>query len=103
VAFARVSGAEDALLARLYDALWTRDRDISRMDVLADEGAAIGLDRDALHLALGLDRFQDEVVREQDAAESAGIAGVPAVQYRDHVAVGLLPVHDLVEWLDSLR
>lgn len=103
VAHAREQGAAEVLLRRLYDALWVRALDISRLDVLADEGAAAGLDREALHLALGLDRFEAEVAREQEAAEAAGIGGVPAVQVRNVVATGLFPVDELVEWIEANR
>lgn len=103
VGFAREHGAEMQLLEALYDALWKGGLDISRIDVLADAGEAAGLEREAMHVALGLDHFQDEVVREQEAAAAAGLTGVPAVQVRDAVAVGLVPVDELVEWIESNR
>ncbi len=103
LAHARENGEGEAVLLRLYDALWTRDLDIARLDVLADEVEAAGLDREEMHLALGLDHFEDEVVREQEAAEAAGITGVPTVQVGEVVAVGLLPVDELIEWLEANR
>lgn len=103
VAYARAHGAEAAVLGGIYDALWREGLDISRLDVLADVGAAAGLDRDAMHVALGLDEFEGEVVREQQAAVSAGLAGVPAVQVGQVMAVGLFPADELVEWIDSNR
>ncbi len=103
VAHARAHGAEERVLHGIYRALWEEGRDISRLDVLADIGGAAGLDREAMHVALGLDDFEPEVIREQAAAAAAGLTGVPAVQVRDIVAVGLFPVGELVEWINENR
>jgi predicted DsbA family dithiol-disulfide isomerase len=103
VAHARHHGAEAPVLRSIYDALWRDGLDISRLDVLADLGEAAGLDREAMHVALGVDDYEDEVVREQDAAAAAGLTGVPAVQVRDVVAVGVFPLDELVEWIESNR
>ena len=103
MAFARRHDAQEAVLRAIYDALWQDGRDISRLDVLADLGGEAGLDREAMHVALGLDELEAEVVREQEAAVAAGLTGVPAVQVRDVVAVGLFPVEELVEWIEENR
>jgi predicted DsbA family dithiol-disulfide isomerase len=101
VAYAREQGAGRAVLHGLYDALWGRGLDISRLDLLADLCQDAGLDREAAHVALGLDTHEDEVVREQEAAAAAGLTGVPAVQLRDVVAVGLLTAEELADWIDA--
>lgn len=103
VAYARAHDAELAVLGRIYDALWRDGLDIARLDVLADIGEAAGLDREAMHVALGVDDFEEAVVREQEAAASVGLTGVPAVQVRDVMAVGLFPVPELVEWIEAHR
>lgn len=103
VAYGRAQGREVPVLEALYDALWREGRDVSRLDVLAEAGAGAGLEREAMHVALGLDHFQDEVVREQEAAAAAGLDGVPAVQVGEVVAVGLLPEDELVEWIETNR
>lgn len=103
VAFARGHQLEIPVLEGLYNALWKEGRDISRLDVVADAGAAAGMDREALHVALGVDNLQDEVIREQEVAVASGLTGVPAVQFGDVVAVGLFPVEELVEWIESNR
>lgn len=103
VAYARSRGAGLDMLHRIYDALWLDGLDISRLDVLADLGEAAGLDREALHVALGVDELEEEVVREQKAASAAGLTGVPAMQVRDVVAVGLFPVNEVVEWIEASR
>lgn len=101
VAYARDGARGRAVMDAIYDALWRDGLDISRLDVLADTCAAAGVDRELLHVALGLDEREEEVVREQEAAAAAGLAGVPAVQVGDVVAVGLLPLDELVEWIEA--
>jgi predicted DsbA family dithiol-disulfide isomerase len=103
VAFARSHGSERVVLEAIYDALWAGGRDISRLDVLADIGADAGLDRETMHVALGLDDLEEVVVREQHAAAAAGHTGVPSVQVGDVVAVGLMSTDELVEWIEANR
>lgn len=103
VAYARARGAGIDVLHRIYHALWLEGQDISRLDVLADIAEAAGLEREPLHVALGVDELEEEVVREQRAAAAAGLTGVPAMQVRDVVAVGLFPVDEVVEWIEASR
>ena len=103
VAYARAHDLDAVVLGRIYDALWMDGLDISRLDVLADIGESAGLDREPLHVALGVDELENEVVREQRAAAAAGLTGVPALQVRDVVAVGLFPVSEIVEWIEENR
>lgn len=101
LAFARDADEGRAMMEALYDALWRDGLDITRLDVLADLGAKTGVDRELLHVALGLDEREEEVVREQEAAAAGGLTGVPAVQLGDVVAVGLLPLDELVAWIEA--
>lgn len=103
VAFALAHGGVEAVLRGIYEALWTDGLDIARIDVLADVGEAAGLDRDALHVALGLDEYEADVVREQHAAAGAEVPGVPAVQLGAVLASGLLPADELLEWIEENR
>lgn len=103
VAFALEHGHVEATLRGIYESLWTDGHDIARIDVLADVGEAAGLDREALHVALGLDEYEADVVREQHAAAGAELPGVPAVQLGDVLASGLLPADELREWIEANR
>lgn len=103
VAYARAHDAGDAVLVRIYDALWRDGLDIARLDVLADIGEAAGLDRQAMHIALGLDDLRDDVLREQAAATAAGLTGVPTFQVGDATAVGLFAADELVAWIQENR
>jgi predicted DsbA family dithiol-disulfide isomerase len=103
VVHARAHGLELPMAEAVYDALWRRGLDIGRLDVLADLGAEVGLDRDLLHVALGLDAGEAEVVAGGWAAESAGIDGVPTFRLGEAVAIGLLPSAELLEWIRAHR
>jgi predicted DsbA family dithiol-disulfide isomerase len=99
VAHARGQGREAAMLDALYDAVWRRGLDPGRIDVLVELAAAAGLDPGPLHVALGLDAHAPGVVRAQELAEAAGIAGVPAYRVGDDVTAGLLARDDLLAWI----
>ena len=98
VAFAGAHGRELAMATAVYDALWRDGADLARLDVLADVGAGIGLEREALHVALGLDEQAEEVQAAQAAAEQAGVTAVPTFGLNGSRQVGLVPARDLVEW-----
>jgi predicted DsbA family dithiol-disulfide isomerase len=72
------AGAEGALRAAIFAAYWAEGRDIGRIDVLATLAPAAGIDPLDLKIALDIDRFRDEVVRDRLLAERLGITGVPA-------------------------
>ena len=103
VAYAIENGAVVAVLRGIYEAYWSGGRDIARIDVLADIGEAAGLDREPLHVALGADVYEADVVREQHAVAGAEITGVPAVQVGEVVAGGVLPADELVAWIEENR
>lgn len=103
VVHARAHGLELVMAEAIYDALWRRGLDIGRLDVLADVGARVGLDRDLLHVALGLDSGEAEVVAAGTAAEAAGIDGVPTFRLGAAAAVGLFPPAELLEWIRAQR
>ncbi len=103
VAYAIENDAAAAVLRGIYHAYWSDGSDISRIDVLADIGEAAGLDREPMHVALGTDVYRPDVVREQHAVAGAGITGVPAVQVGEARAAGVLPVDELVGWIEANR
>ena len=103
VAYAVDHGETAGVLRGIYEALWSEGHDISRLDVLADIGEAAGLEREPLHVSLGLDEYQADVVREEHAVAGAEITGVPAVQLGSVLAAGLHPAHELVAWIEANR
>jgi predicted DsbA family dithiol-disulfide isomerase len=79
VAFARAHGRFEDMHAAVFRALFVQGADIGRIDVLVRLGAALGLDRTELKVALDIDQYTDAVVAEEHAAAAAGIAVVPTL------------------------
>ncbi|HEX2208217.1 MAG TPA: DsbA family protein [Longimicrobium sp.] len=78
-AFAASKGAGPEMREALFAAHFAEGRDIGRIDVLVDIGAALGLDASELKVVLDVDGFAARVAAEQDAGRRAGVRGVPAV------------------------
>lgn len=91
VAYARSVGTSGPMHEAVYDAYWQDGRDIGRIDVLVDIGAAVGLDRTALKVALDIDQWTERVLQDLAAARRLGLTGVPAY-VRHTPAVGDVPV-----------
>jgi predicted DsbA family dithiol-disulfide isomerase len=102
VAFARQHDLALPMAEAIYDALWRGGEDIARVDVLAGLGEGVGVDPGALHVALGVDVYTEDVVRVQALAERDGIGGVPTFRYGDALATGLLPFTELMAWIEAL-
>jgi predicted DsbA family dithiol-disulfide isomerase len=90
----RAGGGEGqtALVEALFQAYFTRGRDIGNLETLADIAAETGMDRaDALAFLSG-DELADEVRQYEEMARRAGITGVPAfVANRRPVLMGAHP------------
>jgi predicted DsbA family dithiol-disulfide isomerase len=70
-------GSQDALKERLLSAYFVRGRNVGDTDVLADEAAEVGLDRDEVRRFLDSDDGRVEVEQELAFAAEAGITAVP--------------------------
>jgi predicted DsbA family dithiol-disulfide isomerase len=78
-AFAQARGAGDALRDALFAAFWGEGRDIGRIDVLVELGAALGLDPGEMKVVLDVDSLAPRIRAEQEAARGAGVDGVPTL------------------------
>jgi predicted DsbA family dithiol-disulfide isomerase len=78
-AFAASRGAGPAMREALFAAHFGQGRDIGRIDVLVEIGAAAGLDASELKVVLDVDAFSARVAAEQEAGRGAGVEGVPTV------------------------
>lgn len=77
--FARERSAEAEVRNGIFAAFWSDARDIGRIDVLVDLIEGAGLDGEELKIALDIDRFRDEVLRDQDVARRLKIPGTPTL------------------------
>jgi predicted DsbA family dithiol-disulfide isomerase len=82
VAHAREQGRFDAMHEALFRAFFEEGRDIGNVDVLADIGAASGLDRADLAETLASGRHTASVHEDQQLAYSLGVSGVPIMVFR---------------------
>jgi predicted DsbA family dithiol-disulfide isomerase len=75
--FAKAQGRQLEFMERLFKAYFIEGRHVGRVDELADLGAEVGLDRDALTAALEAHSHLDDVRADQRTAIEYGINGVP--------------------------
>lgn len=77
--FAAEQGRGDEMREAIYRAYWESGADIGRVDVLVQIGAGLGLDPDDVKIALDIDRYRDQVVRDGAIARRLRIAAIPTV------------------------
>jgi predicted DsbA family dithiol-disulfide isomerase len=94
---ARDRGVYDELHPRLFDAYWARGRDIGDERVLAEEGAAVGLDEAEIIEALRDERYLDRIEGETRAAFEVGASGVPAWVIDQRLLVPGAQPHEVFE------
>lgn len=75
----------------VFDALWQNGRDVGDPTVLADVAESVGIDGAAVREATETERWESALRERFDAAQRAGITGVPTFAYGDHVARGAVP------------
>jgi len=76
---ARTLGMEPRLRAGIFSAYWKEKRDIGRIDVLTDIAALLGMDPEALKIALDIDSFSDDVAADIAVAKRLGVPGTPTL------------------------
>lgn len=96
-AYAREHGRFDEVHDALYRAYFVEGLDIGRIDVLAELGARFGLDVQDLRIALGVDRYTEQVLAEEVEALGRGVRGVPAYVVDGRLVTGLQQYEDLLE------
>jgi predicted DsbA family dithiol-disulfide isomerase len=109
-AYARSEGALEVMHEAIYRAYWEDGLDIGRIDVLVEIGAAVGMDRGGLRVALDIDQWTARVLEDQALAGQLGVHGVPAyalqrsagadaVLAADEVLLGLQRYDELKAWV----
>ena len=100
--FAASEGKADAVIESLFSAFFLEGRDIGDLDVLADLGAGVGLDRAALSLYLAGPEDAERVAEENARAHRLGVNGVPAYVFNRHFVVsGAQDPQVLIRLLDA--
>jgi predicted DsbA family dithiol-disulfide isomerase len=91
----RKRGVIEALHPRLFDAYWSRGRDIGDERVLVEEGAAVGLDETEILDALRDGRYLEQIEAFTQAALQLGAGGVPAWLIDERLLVPGAQPHDV--------
>jgi predicted DsbA family dithiol-disulfide isomerase len=97
--FAAAAGMAPRLRRAIFDAHFTGNRDIGRIDILVEIAAGIGIDPLALKVALDVDVHTGEVVADGLLAQRLEIEGTPAFVAGNDVRVGYLSEDYLRDWL----
>lgn len=101
VLWAQARGAEDALIERLFEALFVEGRDIGERDVLTELAGEAGLDREAARAFLAGDALADDIAHWHQQAERIGVRGVPVfIVGGRHAVSGAQPPEVLAGLLD---
>ena len=77
---AREHGVEEPMRSAIYRA-FDDGLDIRRIDVLQRLGSEVGLDPFDVKVALDIDRFRDEVLRDREVARRLGIRRGPVLYF----------------------
>jgi 2-hydroxychromene-2-carboxylate isomerase len=88
------------LAKRLLARLWVEARDISTPEAVADEAAALGIDRGELLAALASPAVKDRLRAEVDAAIARGVFGSPTFIVDGELIWGADRLWMLEHWLE---
>lgn len=102
IRWAQTAGCQETVLEGVLSAYFSEGRDIGDPVVLADIGAAAGMDRIRLLQLFSDGTDKDAVAREHFQAHRAGVSGVPFMIFDGKVAVsGAEPPERLVKAIDK--
>lgn len=99
VKLAAALGHGAAMHRAIFEAYFRAGRDIGRIDVLVEIGAAVGIERSALKVALDVDVHTAEVLADEVLAQRLEIEGTPAILAGENLYVGYLSAEHLRDWL----
>jgi len=102
IRWAQTAGFQDEVLEAVPAAYFSKGEDIGDPVVLADIGAAAGMDRLIILKLLSEGADKDTITREHQMAHEAGVSGVPFMIFDGKVAVsGAEPADRLVRAIDK--
>jgi predicted DsbA family dithiol-disulfide isomerase len=94
---ARDRGRHHALHPRLFDAYWARGRDLGDLQVLVEEGRAVGLEEDEIRRAVNDPQYLSRIEEQTAAALEFGAGGVPAWLVDERLLVPGAQPHELFD------
>ncbi|GIO24543.1 DsbA family oxidoreductase [Oceanobacillus sp. J11TS1] len=101
---ASVSGKEQALIERLFQAYFTESELLSDQDTLVRLAEEVGLAKDDVEKVLDSCKFQKKVNEDIDIAKQLGVQGVPFFVFNEKYAVsGAQPEETFKQVLEKVR
>ena len=101
--WAGIESAQSRVMSGLMRAHWSEGKNIALPEVLADIGAAAGMDRALILRLLASDADRDEVLAREAHARQRGIRAVPTFIIGDtHVVAGAQPADLWRQVIDEL-
>ncbi|MEX1110140.1 MAG: 2-hydroxychromene-2-carboxylate isomerase [Dongiaceae bacterium] len=98
---ARDPAAGKQLAQRIYRAHWCEGRDMSAPDSVADEAAAIGLDRASVIAAMRDDRIKARLREQVEASITKGVFGCPTFIVDGEMFWGADRLEQVERWIAS--
>jgi predicted DsbA family dithiol-disulfide isomerase len=99
VKLAGTLGKDAEMHRAIFEAYFTRGRDIGRIDVLAEIGTGVGIDHTALKVAMDVDVHTEDVLADEALAQHLEIEGTPAFVVGRDVRFGYMSAEHLRDWL----
>jgi len=87
----------------ILGALWHDGEDIGDVDVLADLAADADVDPEEVRAALDDDVLREELRGQFEAAQHAGVTGVPTFAYDGHAARGAVPPEHIQRLVEGVH
>lgn len=101
--WAGLEGAQTPVMSALMRAHWREGKNIGNPDVLAEIGAAAGMDPGMIRLLLATDEDKAEVANREIHARQRGVSSVPTFIVADsHVVTGAQPASLWMQVIDEL-
>ncbi len=101
--WAGIEGRQTPVVSALFRAYWVEGRDIGNTAVLADIGAAQGMDRPALVRLLDSDADADDIAARDTDARQKGVSAVPTFLIaQQYVVSGAQPSDLWAQVIDDL-
>jgi predicted DsbA family dithiol-disulfide isomerase len=102
--WAGIEGRQTPVVSALFRAYWAEGRDIGNTAVLADIGAAAGMDRDSLVRLLESEADTDDILARDQDARSKGVSAVPTFLIaQQYVVSGAQPTDLWAQVIGDLR
>jgi predicted DsbA family dithiol-disulfide isomerase len=98
--FAKEFGLENEYHEAVFIAQFQEVKNIDDMDTLIEIAKQVGLNEEKFHEALETRRYQDEVLRDHQEAQSIGITGIPCFISGNKGVMGAQSYESLIKLMD---